>query len=118
MESVQSLDDIYLYYQRHDSEAPFQTMIQFLDLIGDVLRSKDLRYVTSCGRLVVYPNSTDISESASILVNAEREGVMSLTYQVHWDDGPLCQRWRDEGVRRPVAEARHALIGMLERLMK
>ncbi len=117
MEGVRSLDDIYSFY-RHDEAAEYcrSTMLRFLDLVADVLRSKPLYYSLSHARLGLSSFGTwaESSQHPSILISADDRWVM-LGYYESWEDGPFF-RTREDGIKCPVENARAALLEMLARL--
>ena len=117
MEGVRSLDEIYAFY-RDDETADHcrLTMLRFLDLVADVLRSKPIYYGTSHARLGLsrYGTWAESSQNPSIMIAPDCKYVI-LTYYESWDDGPFF-RSRDETIKCLVEDSRAALLEMLARL--
>jgi hypothetical protein len=117
MEGVRSLDEIYAFY-REDEAAGYcrSTMLRFLDLVADVLRSRPLYYSTSHARLGLsrYATWAEMRQHPSVMVSADYKWVI-LTYYESWDDGPFF-RSRDENIKCLVEDGRAALLEMLARL--
>jgi hypothetical protein len=117
MEGVRSLDEIYAFYHEDETANDCRsTMLRFLDLVADVLRSKPLYYSTSHARLGLsrYDTWAEKISHPSIMVSADARWV-SVTYSESWDDGPFF-RSRDENIRCLVEHGRAALLEMLARL--
>ena len=118
MEGVRSFDEIYAFY-RDDEVTDFcrATMIPFLDLVADVLRSKPLFYGTSRAQLSLsrYGTWTESSRNPSILIFADHPYVM-FSYHEMWEEGGEYFRWRNEGIKCRVQDAPKALLEMLARL--
>jgi hypothetical protein len=130
MENAKSLDEIYAFYRKDEPNEPSaQTMIRFLDLVADTLRTKCLNYGIGHYRLVIerldelqadpsrfrtYP-PYPMDYSTRIVVCADTNYYLNLSYDEHWDDGPF-QRKRSDQIYCRVEEARPALSEMLARL--
>jgi hypothetical protein len=108
-----SLNDVYAFYRKDELNDPqAQTMIRFLDLVDDILKSKHLRYGTSCYRLCFC--RMDGSEDTDIVVTADGDHV-KLRYNEHWDDGRF-QRLRSDEIYCRIEDARAALLEVIARL--
>ena len=117
MDGVRSLDEIYAFY-RDDKTIDYSrsTMLRFLDLVADVLRSKPLFYSTSHARLGIsrFGTWTESTENPSIMIVPDDRWV-SLVYHESWDDGLLIRKRWDE-IKCLVENARTPLLEMLARL--
>jgi hypothetical protein len=120
MEGVQSLDEIYDFY-RNDEVAKQRgqslVMLQFLDLVADVLRSRKLCYGTSHLRLGLsrFGSWAEPGQQPSILISADGEKYVCLSYLEGWDDGPFYRsRW--DSIKCRLEHSRAALLEMLARM--
>ena len=117
MEGIRSFDEIYAFY-RDDEITDFcrSTMLPFLDLVADVLKSKPLFYGTSHAQLSLsrYGTWAESSQHPSVLIFADHPFIL-LTYHEAWEDGPYF-RSRADGIKCPVEHARGPLLEMLARL--
>lgn len=117
MEGVRSLDEVYAFYRHDDSTAHCRsTMLQFLDSVADVLRSKPLYYSTSLSRLGIslFGTWAESSQHPSILISSDDRWII-LAYYESWEDGPFYQT-REDAIKCPVESARAGLLEMLARL--
>jgi hypothetical protein len=117
MEGVRSLDEIYAYYREDEMAAHCRsTMLRFLDLVADVLRSRPLYYGTSHARLSLsrYGAWPENSQNPSITVCTDSKWVI-VTHYESWDDGPFF-RSRAESIKCRMEHSRAALLEMLARL--
>ncbi|HVK11617.1 MAG TPA: hypothetical protein VM597_22790 [Gemmataceae bacterium] len=117
MHGVRDLDVVYDFYRHPDfASHGGPEMVQFLDSVADILRSKLLYFGTShlrlfLSRVATYPEFTD---HPSVGVYAHDKYV-NLWYSESWQDGEFF-RTREDGIRCPLERGRGALLELLARL--
>lgn len=117
MQGSRDLNDLYEFYRRpeftiHGGPA----MVRFLDLVADILRSKQVYFGTSLTKLVLarvgtWPESQD-HPSVGVWTDGR---VFYLGYQEGWRDGPFYRR-REDNISCSIEHARAALLELLARL--
>jgi hypothetical protein len=117
MHGSREIEDLYKFY-RSPETAKYSgpAMVQFLDLVADILQSKLVYFGTSheslgLSRVGTYPESW---QEPSVWISADGDR-FNLVYAERWQDGPYF-RMREDHVRCTIEHVRTALLELLARL--
>jgi len=115
---MQPIDDIYEFYreQKLAKRSGGKEMVQLLDMVADILRSKVLFFSTSHTKLWISKIATYPECVEHPAVGIYSDGLMiDFDYHESWRDGPFFRR-REEAIRCELEHAKTALLEMLARL--
>jgi hypothetical protein len=110
-----TLDEIRAFYSEPSSGKGGKSMLEFLNLVDDILQAKRAYFDLDFGLIVCKSLARPWGQQFPFVSVSSDGTTFRLKYSEIWQDGPI-QRVREEQILCELAHSRAAFVEMIARL--